>query len=84
MIDFEESAASEANPGICRNLRTKYLVFTKVRRSNLCPVDDIYSVKIKQKKILSIYRQDYLLYYSFFIIQHSLFIAGQDFLMNNE
>ena len=44
MKDFEESAASEANPGICRNLRTKYLFFTEVGRSNLCPGDDIYSV----------------------------------------
>ena len=44
MKDFEESAASEANPGICRNLRTKYLVFAEDGQSNLRPVDDIYSV----------------------------------------
>ena len=28
----------------CRNLRTKYLDFAEVGRSNLRPVDDIYSV----------------------------------------
>ena len=28
----------------CRNLRTKYLDFEEVGRSNLRPVDDIYSV----------------------------------------
>ena len=37
------TAASNANQGICRNLRTKYLVFAEPRRSNLCLVDDIYS-----------------------------------------
>ena len=32
-------------------LRTKYLVFAEDGRSNLLPVDDIYSVSITQKKI---------------------------------
>ena len=44
MIDFEKSTSCYANPGICRNLRTKYLAYAEPRRSNLCPVDDIYSV----------------------------------------
>lgn len=44
MIDFEKSTASKANPGICRSLRTKYLDFAEDGRSNLRPVDDIYSV----------------------------------------
>ena len=38
------SATSKANLGIYRNLRTKYLVFAEDGRSNLRPVDDIYSV----------------------------------------
>ena len=34
----------------CQNLRTKYFDFTEVGRSNLHPVDDIYSVYTRHEK----------------------------------